>query len=133
MAQYDKEAVLKFHQGGKVSVRLPKPLKTKEDLCLAYTPGVAQAVKEIAANPTGVYEVTSKSNLVAVVSDGKLNFVVSCGKDAVASGAHAGKLAMAVASVTGGKGGGRPDSAVAGGRDISKIDDALAEAEKFLA
>ena len=71
--------------------------------------------------------------VLAVVSDGKLNFVVSCGKDAVASGAHAGKLAMAVASVTGGKGGGRPDSAVAGGRDISKIDDALAEAEKFLA
>lgn len=70
MAQYDREAVLKFHQGGKVAVCLPKPLKTKEDLCLAYTPGVAQAVKEIAANPTGVYEVTAKSNLVAVVSDG---------------------------------------------------------------
>ena len=70
MAQYDREAVLKYHQGGKVAVSLPKPLRTKEDLCLAYTPGVAQAVKEIAANPAGVYEVTAKSNLVAVVSDG---------------------------------------------------------------
>ena len=70
MAQYDREAVLKFHQGGKVAVCLPKPLKTKEDLCLAYTPGVAQAVKEIAANPASVYEVTAKSNLVAVVSVG---------------------------------------------------------------
>ena len=70
MAQYDREAVLKFHQGGKVAVCLPKPLKTKEDLCLAYTPGVAQAVREIAANPASVYEVTAKSNLVAVVSDG---------------------------------------------------------------
>ena len=70
MAKYDREEVLKFHQGGKVAVRLPKPLKTKDDLCLAYTPGVAHAVKEIAANPESVYEVTAKSNLVAVVSDG---------------------------------------------------------------
>jgi alanyl-tRNA synthetase len=70
--------------------------------------------------------------VVAVVCDGKLNFVVSCGKNAVAAGAHAGKLAMGVASVTGGKGGGRPDSAVAGGNDVSKISEALAEAEKIL-
>lgn len=70
MAKYDREEVLKFHQGGKVAVRLPKSLKTKDDLCLAYTPGVAHAVKEIAANPTSVYDVTAKSNLVGVVSDG---------------------------------------------------------------
>ena len=70
MATISKEDVLKFHQGGKVSVRLPKPLKSKDDLCLAYTPGVAQAVKEIAAAPDSVYDITAKSNLVAVVSDG---------------------------------------------------------------
>ncbi len=70
MASFDREAVLKFHQGGKVAVRLPKPLKTKDDLCLAYTPGVAHAVKEIAARPDSVYETTAKPNLVAVVSDG---------------------------------------------------------------
>ena len=70
MAKYDREEVLKFHQGGKVAVRLPKPLKTKDALCLAYTPGVAHAVKEIAANPASVYDVTAKSNLVGVVSDG---------------------------------------------------------------
>ena len=70
MAKYDREEVLKFHKGGKVAVRLPKPLKTKDDLCLAYTPGVAHAVKEIAANPASVYDVTAKSNLVGVVSDG---------------------------------------------------------------
>ena len=70
MAKFDREEVLKYHQGGKVAVRLPKALKTKEDLCLAYTPGVAHAVKEIAAKPDSVFEVTSKSNLVAVVSDG---------------------------------------------------------------
>ena len=70
MAKYDREEVPKFHKGGKVAVRLPKPLKTKDDLCLAYTPGVAHAVKEIAANPASIYDVTAKSNLVGVVSDG---------------------------------------------------------------
>ena len=70
MATFSREEVLKFHQGGKVAVHLPKPLKTQEDLCLAYTPGVALAVKEIAANPASVFDCTAKSNLVAVVSDG---------------------------------------------------------------
>ena len=41
MSKFDREEVLKFHQGGKVAVTLPKPLKTKDDLCLAYTPGVS--------------------------------------------------------------------------------------------
>ena len=70
MATFSREEVLKFHQGGKVAVHMPKHLKTKEDLCLAYTPGVALAVKEIAANPAAVFDCTAKSNLVAVVSDG---------------------------------------------------------------
>lgn len=64
------EEVISYHQGGKVAVRLPKELKTKEDLCLAYTPGVAHAVKAVAADPRAVYDVTAKPNLVAVVSDG---------------------------------------------------------------
>ena len=70
MAKFDREEVLEFHKGGKVAVKLPKPLKTKDDLCLAYTPGVAHAVKEIAAKPESVFDVTAKPNLVAVVSDG---------------------------------------------------------------
>ena len=70
MSEITKETVLKFHRGGKVAVTLPKPLKTKEDLCLAYTPGVAHAVKAIAADLSAVYDVTAKPNLVAVVSDG---------------------------------------------------------------
>ena len=70
MAEITRETVLEFHRGGKVAVTLPKPLKTKEDLCLAYTPGVAHAVKAIAAEPSSVYDVTAKPNLVAVVSDG---------------------------------------------------------------
>ena len=50
----------------------------------------------------------------------------------MASGAHAGKLVGAVATVAGGKGGGRPDNAMAGGKDISKVDEALASAESAL-
>ena len=70
--------------------------------------------------------------VVAVKAHGKLNFIAVAGKDAVAAGANAGKLVGAVASVTGGKGGGRPDSAMAGGQDASKIDEALASAEATL-
>ena len=70
MAKYGRDEVVEFHRGGKVAVRLPKPLRTKDDLCLAYTPGVAHAVREIAADPARVYDVTAKANLVAVVSDG---------------------------------------------------------------
>ena len=70
MAKFGREEVLAFHRGGKVGVRLTKPLKTQEDLCLAYTPGVAHAVKEIAAHPETVFDYTAKRSLVAVASDG---------------------------------------------------------------
>ena len=62
----------------------------------------------------------------------KLNFIAVCGKGAVANGAHAGKILGEVSAVTGGKGGGRPDSAMSGGKDISKITEALALVEKLL-
>ena len=68
--QITKEEVFDFHNGGKVRVALSKPLSTQKDLCLAYTPGVAQAVKAIAEQPDSVFQLTSKKNLVAVVSDG---------------------------------------------------------------
>lgn len=70
MADISLESVLEFHKGGKVGVRQIKPLKTAEQLCLAYTPGVAKAVKQIADDPESSFEYTSRSNLVAVVSDG---------------------------------------------------------------
>ncbi len=81
-------------------------------------------------------EIKSKDeNAVAVIAltfGGKLNFIAVAGKAAVAAGAHAGKLVGAVASVCGGKGGGRPDNAMAGGSDTSKIDEALASAKTTL-
>jgi malate dehydrogenase (oxaloacetate-decarboxylating)(NADP+) len=65
-----REEVLRFHIGGKVGLHLPKPVRTPGDLCLAYTPGVALAVKEIAARPAASFDITARRNLVAVVSDG---------------------------------------------------------------
>lgn len=64
------EDVLQYHRGGKVGLRILKPFATPRDLCLAYTPGVAHAVKEIAARPASAFDYTSRANLVAVVSDG---------------------------------------------------------------
>ncbi len=71
--------------------------------------------------------------VLAIAPEGKLNFLAVAGKNAVAAGAHAGKLVGAVAAVTGGKGGGRPDNAMAGGRDVDKIAEALAAAKDTLA
>ncbi len=68
----------------------------------------------------------------ASVSDGKLSFVVSAGAEAVKAGAHAGNILREVAAICGGKGGGRPDSAMGGGRDIDKIPEALAKAEEIV-
>lgn len=65
-----KEEVLQYHLGGKIGLRMPRTLTTPRDLCLAYTPGVAQAVKEIAATPASAFDYSAKGNLVAVVSDG---------------------------------------------------------------
>ena len=81
---------------------------------------------------------TIKSNadtvaVLAVVCDGKLNFLSCAGADAVKAGAHAGKLVGAVAAVASGKGGGRPDSAMAGATDISAVEKALAAANEILA
>ena len=69
----------------------------------------------------------------AAISDGKLNFVASAGQDAVKAGAHAGNILKEISAITGGKGGGRPDSAMSGGRDLDKVDEALARVEEILA
>ncbi len=70
--------------------------------------------------------------VIAVVNGDRLNFVASCGKDAVAKGIAAGRLVKEVAALCGGGGGGRPDFATAGGKDLSKIDMALASVESLL-
>ena len=71
--------------------------------------------------------------VLAAVCDGKLNFVAAAGADAVKAGAHAGNILKEISAVCGGKGGGRPDSAMSGGKDIDKVNDALLLAENILA
>ena len=77
-----------------------------------------------------------KSDLVAVLStvnDGKITFLAVCGKDAVAKGLKAGDLVKLVCTCCGGSGGGKPDSAMGGGKDVLKLDDALALVDDFVA
>ena len=69
MSQKNNE-ILTYHQGGKVGMRATKKLTGPEDLSLAYTPGVALPVKEIARDRENLFRLTAKENLVAVVSDG---------------------------------------------------------------
>ena len=61
----------------------------------------------------------------ASINGEKLTFCAACGKDAIQKGAHAGNLVREIAKITGGNGGGKPDSAMAGGKDASKLTDAL--------
>jgi alanyl-tRNA synthetase len=70
--------------------------------------------------------------VIAAVFDGNLNFVSCAGSEAVALGAHAGNILREISAICGGKGGGRPDSAMSGGRDLDKIDEALKRAEEIL-
>jgi len=68
----DKEA-LEFHslnKPGKIEINSSKPMTTKRDLALAYSPGVAVPVQAIYDNPEAAYDYTSKGNLVAVISNG---------------------------------------------------------------
>ena len=68
--------------------------------------------------------------LIAGVNGDKANLVAVCGKNAIAKGVKAGDLVREIAKLAGGGGGGRPDSAMAGAKDISKLDDALAAVEQ---
>ena len=68
----DKEA-LDFHnsnKSGKIEIISSKPMTTKRDLALAYSPGVAAPVRAIYENPDKAYDYTTKGNLVAVISNG---------------------------------------------------------------
>lgn len=71
--------------------------------------------------------------VLATVNGDKSTFLAVCGKNAVASGIKAGEIIRSVTAVAGGKGGGKPDSAMGGGTDVLKLDDALAMVDDFVA
>ncbi|MDR5710142.1 MAG: malic enzyme-like NAD(P)-binding protein, partial [Armatimonadota bacterium] len=68
-----REEALEYHERGrpgKLAIQITKPFVTQRDLSLAYTPGVAEPVREIHRNPMDAYRYTAKGNLVAVISNG---------------------------------------------------------------
>lgn len=71
MASFEEQA-LAYHEDppGKIAIALTKPTDTQNDLALAYSPGVAEPVRAIAADPDAAYRYTSKGNLVGVITDG---------------------------------------------------------------
>jgi malate dehydrogenase (oxaloacetate-decarboxylating)(NADP+) len=91
MTDERKQAALDYHaypEPGKISVDISKPCSNQYDLGLAYTPGVAEPVRAIVANPDDAYRYTAKGNLVAVITDGTA--VLGLGN----TGALAGKPVM---------------------------------------
>lgn len=106
---------------------LSKPVKVGElDVYVAKLDGttpdalrsMGDDIKAKADNVVGV---------IAGINGEKASIVAVCGKDAISSGVKAGDVVREVAKLAGGGGGGRPDSAMAGAKDLSKIDDALAK------
>ena len=71
--------------------------------------------------------------VLATVSGEKITFLAVCGKEAIAKGIKAGDLVKKVCTICGGSGGGKPDSAMGGGKDALKVDDALAQVDDFVA
>ena len=100
-----------------------KLLTAKVEMRADAVRSLADTVKEKYSNAVAVF---------ANVSDGKLNFVAAAGPEAVKAGAHAGNILREISAICGGKGGGRPDSAMSGGKDLDKIDAALAKVEELL-
>ena len=106
---------------GAFEVRGVRVLCTKIDMQPDAARALADRIKADHADTVAV---------LALPGADKVSLLAVAGKDAVAKGIHAGKLVGTVAAVMGGKGGGRPDSAMAGGKDADKLDEALMTARK---
>ena len=75
----------------------------------------------------------SVAAVLASANGEKVTFLAVCGKDAVKKGIKAGDIVKHVCTVCGGSGGGKPDSAMGGGKDVTKMNEALASVEAFVA
>ncbi len=117
--------------------------KVSEMLASAETVGdvrvIAKVIDQMDTNVARSLCDTIKSKFEDVVlvfalpSEGKVTFIASCGKQAIANGCHAGNIVREVAKIAGGNGGGKPDAAMAGGKDPSKAGEAVAKALEIVA
>jgi alanyl-tRNA synthetase len=76
---------------------------------------------------------TNVAAVLASVNGDKVTFLAVCGKEAISKGVKAGDLVKLVCTACGGSGGGKPDSAMGGGKDATKVDNALALVDDFVA
>ena len=95
----------------------------REDLDAATMRQMGDFLKDKEPNVVGV---------LASTSGEKISFLAICGKNAIAKGVKAGDLVKNVCAICGGKGGGKPDSAMGGGKDLMKVDNALAMVDDFV-
>lgn len=94
-----------------------------EDTAPDVLRAMGDKIKDKSANAVAV---------IAAVNGGSGSIICACGKDAVSAGAHAGNIVKKVSALTGGKGGGRPESAMAGMGDVSKAKEAIAAAKDIV-
>lgn len=99
-------------------------------ICAAMTDVTGDMIKEMCGK---ILDVAPKAVIVlAGINDGKATFGCACGKEAREKGANAGKIVKAVAQIAGGNGGGKPDLAMAGAKDPTKVDEAIMQAKTII-
>ncbi len=99
-------------------------------ICAAMTDVTGDMIKEMCGK---ILDVAPKAVIVlAGINDGKATFGCACGKEAREKGANAGKIVKAVAQIAGGNGGGKPDLAMAGAKDPTKVDEAIMQAKAII-
>jgi alanyl-tRNA synthetase len=93
----------------------------------------ASAVRSMCDRCKDIAPADSIVLIAGVIKDkGSISFGCFCGSDAIKSGAHAGNIVREVAKICGGNGGGRPDTAMAGGKDVTKIEEAIASVPEIV-
>lgn len=99
-------------------------------ICAAMTDVTGDVIKEMCGK---ILDVAPKAVIVlAGINEGKVTFGCACGKEAREKGANAGKIVKAVAQIAGGNGGGKPDLAMAGAKDPTKVDEAIMQAKSII-
>jgi alanyl-tRNA synthetase len=107
-----------------------KKYKGVRIISAAINDATPDMLRDICSNATG--NVPSTVIVMAGITGDKVSFVCACGKDAIALGLKAGNVVKKVAQIAGGNGGGKPNMAMAGAKDVTKVDDAIIATEQIV-